>query len=275
MAKDAELRWKVLEIVHRLRHANGGRVPISSDTFSGFDSVTPTTIQLICHHLSQAGLIEWNGHIGGGGVAQITGAGVDAFEGHGPSPLFLAPPDKPRQLAGSAIPTERTAQDTSFEMSGTPGAASSFGTVGEAILANAEALETASWSVLALVTARLDDLREGRPNSDEAQQLIAAYETLRRSLETFLSRVSAFIEGAAGAEPAVVSARLSFVDGLKEIWAQRHLQIADVGLLGAAVSICYLSGPVPTVVAGAIVGGSKAVDAIKAVIADRDKAEPR
>jgi hypothetical protein len=40
--------------------------------------------------------------------------------------------------------------------------------------------------------------------------------------------------------------------------------LADVGLLGIATLICHLADPVSVVVAGAIVGGNKVVDAIKA-----------
>ena len=57
---------------------------------------------------------------------------------------------------------------------------------------------------------------------------------------------------------------MSFGDGVKDIWDKRHLQMADVGLLGMAAGICHIVDPLSVVIAGAIVGGKTVVDAIKA-----------
>ncbi len=112
-----------------------------------------------------------------------------------------------------------------------------------------------------LLDERLAVLRSSRINSDH--QLIADYEDLKARVERFLAAAEGFAV-AKVEEAAVVKSNTSLTEGLKHIWSERHLQMADVGLLGVATLICQLADPLSVVVAGSIVGGKKVVDAIKA-----------
>jgi hypothetical protein len=87
---DGELRYKLLSHFYRLRHSNGGVVPVDDMiiTGTGTDPVTLKAIGNVCRQLGEAGLIEWTGYIGQGrtvGRARITGSGVDVIE-RGTSP---------------------------------------------------------------------------------------------------------------------------------------------------------------------------------------------
>lgn len=80
---DAELRYKLLSHFYRLRHSNGGFVPVDDMIINGTEPVSLEVIDGVCRHLRDAGLIEWTGYLGGGpviGSAKITGRGVDAIE---------------------------------------------------------------------------------------------------------------------------------------------------------------------------------------------------
>jgi hypothetical protein len=82
---DGELRHKLLAHFYRLRHSNGGYVPVDDMIIpvTGTSSVTLETIGNVCRQLGEAGLIEWAGYIGQGptvGRARITGSGVDVIE---------------------------------------------------------------------------------------------------------------------------------------------------------------------------------------------------
>jgi hypothetical protein len=80
---DAELRYKLLSHFYRLRHSNGGFVPVDDMIITGSEPVTLEAIGNVCRQLGEGGLIEWTGYIGKGrtvGSARITGSGVDAIE---------------------------------------------------------------------------------------------------------------------------------------------------------------------------------------------------
>ena len=82
---DAELRYILLSHFYRLRHSNGGFVPVDDMIVSGIGTnpVALEAIGNVCRQLGEAGLIEWTGYIGQGrtvGSARITGMGVDAIE---------------------------------------------------------------------------------------------------------------------------------------------------------------------------------------------------
>jgi hypothetical protein len=85
---DAELRYRLLSHFYRLRHSNGGFVPVDDMIISGTESVTREAIGGVCRQLGETGLIEWSGYLGQGhviGSARITASGVDAVE-RGSSP---------------------------------------------------------------------------------------------------------------------------------------------------------------------------------------------
>jgi hypothetical protein len=82
---DGELRYILLSHFYRLRHSNGGFVPVDDMIVSGIGTnpVALEAIGNVCRQLGEAGLIEWTGYIGQGrtvGSARITGMGVDAIE---------------------------------------------------------------------------------------------------------------------------------------------------------------------------------------------------
>lgn len=80
---DAEMRGRLLEHFHSLRHSNGGWVPIS-DTILAPEPVEVQAIGGVCQQLADTGLINWKPLRTGmglvGGMAQITGKGVAAVE---------------------------------------------------------------------------------------------------------------------------------------------------------------------------------------------------
>jgi hypothetical protein len=121
--------------------------------------------------------------------------------------------------------------------------------VGQAVLDNDFGIALAGVTLLASLDARIADLKEKRANSDEAHALVAELEDLRGRVELFLAAAEEFSKRS-GEEDKVVTAKLSFLDGMKDIWAHRHLQIA--------------ADPTSAIIAGTIVGGKKVVDALKA-----------
>ena len=80
---DAELRARLLSHFYRLRHSNGGFVPVDDVILGGIEPITRDAIGGVCRHLGEAGLIEWTGYLSQGhviGSARITGPGIDAIE---------------------------------------------------------------------------------------------------------------------------------------------------------------------------------------------------
>jgi predicted nucleotide-binding protein with TIR-like domain/uncharacterized protein DUF2513 len=82
---DAEIRGRLLTHFYGLRYSNGGWVPVEDIILAGAEPVPPGALEGVCRHLSQLGLIEWQGYIGQGpriGAARITANGSSAVE-HG------------------------------------------------------------------------------------------------------------------------------------------------------------------------------------------------
>jgi hypothetical protein len=80
---DGQMRHALLSHLYRLRHSNGGFVPVDDMIITGIGPVTFEAIGNVCRQLPEAGLIEWTGYIGQGrtvGSARITGSGVDVIE---------------------------------------------------------------------------------------------------------------------------------------------------------------------------------------------------
>jgi hypothetical protein len=137
--------------------------------------------------------------------------------------------------------------------------------VGKAVVLNFADIELLGWAFVGLLHERIETLKAALPNSDEAKAQIEELEDLKRRVEAFLNSASQFVTDKAD-EQAVVTTHLSFVDGLKNIWTRRHLQIADMTLFGIGVAICQMAAPMSVAVSGALVGGKTVVDAIKAAL---------
>lgn len=84
--KDDEIRGRLLEHFHKLRHSNGGWIPVS-DIILAPNPVQLSVIFGVCQQLADLGLIQWKplrsleGTVAG--MAQITGKGVAAVEAGG------------------------------------------------------------------------------------------------------------------------------------------------------------------------------------------------
>jgi hypothetical protein len=105
-----------------------------------------------------------------------------------------------------------------------------------AVRTNQLALQLAATSLIALLDARLEELRDERSNSEDPAQ----YEDLKRRVESFLA-VSTLAD-----EAPVVATTLSLADGLRNWWTNDHLSICNktlnVGLFAAGLGICGLAG---------------------------------
>lgn len=92
---DADLRYRLLSHFYRLRHSNGGYVPVAGIILSP-ESVSDSAIAGVCRQLADAGLIEWTAYLQGPtiGSARITGSGVDAVERGSSASLQIRFPSK-------------------------------------------------------------------------------------------------------------------------------------------------------------------------------------
>jgi hypothetical protein len=103
---DAELRGRLLTHFYGLRYATGGWVLVDDLILAGTEPIPSDVIEGVCRHLSQLGLIEWQGYAGQGpriGSARITVNGSSAvehgswagititFPGRAPAPIPPAP----------------------------------------------------------------------------------------------------------------------------------------------------------------------------------------
>jgi hypothetical protein len=93
---DAEIRGRLLTHFYRLRHSHGGWVPVEDIILAGAEPVPSGAIEGVCRHLSQLGLIEWQGYIGQGpriGAARITANGSSRVLKNSFPPQFDSVPD--------------------------------------------------------------------------------------------------------------------------------------------------------------------------------------
>ena len=135
--------------------------------------------------------------------------------------------------------------------------------VGRAVLLNFQTLQFAGITLLAAIDDAIDKLKQPRHNDDDTHNFIDELEELKRRVKEFLSVASAFVANN-GEEKPVAEARRSFTNVALDIWEKRHLQIADWTMLTSAATILSLTGPVPAIVAGTVLGGSKVADVLKA-----------
>jgi hypothetical protein len=152
--------------------------------------------------------------------------------------------------------------------------------VGRAVLKNAGEIKLIGTCLIGLIDDRLESLQTPQ-NSDQAraavEAAIADYEDLRARVEAFLGVASQFIAKKAG-EEAITEKTYSLVEGLRNWWSKRHLEIcekvfsralgvADVALFGVVLHMCSQAGADPNLsvgIPGAWFGGEAVADVIKA-----------
>jgi hypothetical protein len=205
-----------------------------------------------------------------------------------------APPNPPTHLTATVVDLpqqQRTSEPPGplFRVESSTGAAFGFDaaprtTIAVAVVRNRAEIDLLAASFLELIDAKLEALQQARSNSDEAAAEIADYEDLKRRIEAFLDRASRFVEEKTD-ESSVVIATTSFAQGLSTWWSKRHVEICDqaygrllkgvdIGLFGLGVSICIqagASGDLSIAIPGAIVGGNRVVEAIKAAMGGTKK----
>jgi hypothetical protein len=93
--------------------------------------------------------------------------------------------------------------------------------IGRAVLLNFQTLQLVAMTFHAALDDAIEQLKEKRLNDDDAHARIDELEDLKRRVETFLGVASAFAADK-GDEKAVVAARFSFMDGLRNIWEKRQ-----------------------------------------------------
>jgi hypothetical protein len=135
--------------------------------------------------------------------------------------------------------------------------------IGRAVLLNSQTLQLVAMTFRAALDDAIEQLKEKRLNEDDAHARIDELEDLKRRVETFLGVASAFTADK-GDEKAVVAARFSFMGGLRNIWEKRHLQIADWTMITSGATILCLTGPVPAIIMGTVVGGPRVAEVLKA-----------
>ncbi|WP_092089357.1 hypothetical protein [Bradyrhizobium brasilense] len=86
MTTDFELRGEVLKATYDRRLERGGFVQMPMDTLR---HIPIKHLELVCRQLDEHGLINWKGHIGGGGMARITARGVDVIEQNTEAPIAM------------------------------------------------------------------------------------------------------------------------------------------------------------------------------------------
>lgn len=104
---DAEIRATLLEHFHKLRHNNGGWVPIS-ETILAPEPAELRVIGGVCQQLADIGLIQWKPLPGPngieGGMAKITGKGVATVEAGSSSEIDIRFPSKsPTAQSGQSM----------------------------------------------------------------------------------------------------------------------------------------------------------------------------
>jgi hypothetical protein len=132
-----------------------------------------------------------------------------------------------------------------------------------AVRTNQLALQLAAISWVALLDAKLEQLRDDRSNSEDPAQ----YEDLKLRVESFLAASSL------PNEAFVVATTLSLADGLRNWWTKDHLSICNktlnIGLFAAGLGICGLAGALGTasvVTVGTLVGGKDIPSALEACV---------
>ncbi len=191
---DAEIRGHLLTVFHRLRHSNGGWVPTSEVNLAGMEAMDRQVIDMICQHLSEAGLIDWRPLRGAEegssvGMARIRGHGVDVIEGKASPSINVTFPNQGRPSAG--VGAEGVAGE--FVQS------SNVGVSGRGVAGNIIP-DAQSWEVAAQIAARQRGLTaatqafDGAPVApaipDQSEQSIPTLVNASVSIETRVDRAT-------------------------------------------------------------------------------------
>lgn len=132
-----------------------------------------------------------------------------------------------------------------------------------AVRTNQTALRLSAISLLALLDAKIEQLREARSNSEDAAQ----YEDLKRRVEEFLAA------SASAADEPIVSTTLSIADGLRAWWTKDHAGICNkafnIGLFAGGLSLCAAAGalgPASIITVGTLIAGKDIPAALEACV---------
>ena len=141
-----------------------------------------------------------------------------------------------------------------------------------------QVIPRAAWlvaSLVVLVDEKLAGLRDERLNDPDAQaakdEAIAHYEKLKQDLESFRD-VTLHLERGDADEKTVEKVAITFAEGIRNWWNEKHKQICDKGydaaIFMSCVGLCSLvgaGGAIAVAVSGALVGGKTVVEALKAL----------
>jgi hypothetical protein len=112
VATEAEMRGRLLTVFYELRHSNDGWVPASDTNLADMESVNLQTVDTVCRHLAEAGLIEWKPLSSEGlvaGMARIKGHGIDVIERKAsPNINVTLPGATPRDKVENLVPDSQT-----------------------------------------------------------------------------------------------------------------------------------------------------------------------
>lgn len=145
--------------------------------------------------------------------------------------------------------------------------------IGKALKANEREIDLAIAGLLLQIEEKLADLKNERPNSEQAiaaqDKRVADYERMRNELESVRQMVALFKKGGVK-EAKVVQSVNTFADGVKDWWHKSHATICtrtfDLGLFASSVGICSMAGAggkLAVVVSAALVGGKSVTGALK------------
>jgi hypothetical protein len=119
--------------------------------------------------------------------------------------------------------------------------------IGKAVQANEKEIKLAVAGLILQIDAKIETLRDHRPNSPEAiaeNAHISEYERMRAELEHIQAMVEAFKKGEEK-EAKVVKSVTTFAEGVQSWWDKKHAEIVtktfDMGLFAAAVGICSMA----------------------------------
>jgi hypothetical protein len=148
--------------------------------------------------------------------------------------------------------------------------------VGKAVEANEREIRLAISGLILQIDAKIEALRDQRPNSPEAiaeqEANVSEYERMRAELERIQTIVEAFTKGQEK-EAKVVKSVKAFAAGVQAWWDKKHAEIVtktfDMGLFATSVGICSMAGAggkMSVLVSAALVGGKPVAQALKGLI---------
>ncbi|MHC4055095.1 hypothetical protein [Bradyrhizobium sp. 25ACV] len=145
--------------------------------------------------------------------------------------------------------------------------------IGKAIEQNEHNIQIVVTALILQIDAKLEELKQNRPNSDEAilnlNGQVSEYERMRAELVSIRDMVAAFIAGQVK-EAAVVKSVTTFRDGIKNWWQKGHEAIIgrtyDTALFLSSVgALKLMEADMKTgmIVAGALIGGKTVAGGLK------------